>query len=195
MPEQGEICHEAGRVDIGDGSDGHPSAELVEIERSRNELPQFIPIKRCSAKRCVSDKDDDGDGREKEKVRTGADRSAKVDDGLFRDYFFRRSRHGLLDQPTTRLRLQLDFTERGFILRHILLQDIQKSLRLLRADVDALEILDADPVRRGLIHDAEEQKKIPEVNPDLHAVRVALTVVRGSLQLDIRRWLVHRPPW
>ena len=48
-----------------------------------------------------------------------------------------------------------DLTKSGLILAYILLEDVQKRFGLLRAEVDALEIVDVDVVRRCLVDHAK----------------------------------------
>src|SRR5580658_6519868 len=44
----------------------------------------------------------------------------------------------------------------------------------------------------GLIHGTEHQEEIPEIDADLHAVRIVLAVFVGVLQLKFRRRLGRR---
>ncbi len=91
------------------------------------------------------------------------------------------------------VRLKFDFTESRFVLRNVLLQDVHERLGLLRAEIDALKILDVHLLRHGLIHQAEQQQKIPQIHPDLHAVGIALAVIGAIYQVDFRlRLLAHR---
>lgn len=83
-------------------------------------------------------------------------------------------------------RIEFDLAECGLILRHILLQNRQQRLCLLRAYVDTLEICYFDLVFRLLLQSPKYQEKIPHVNPDLNTVGVLLTVIRRVDQLDIR---------
>lgn len=97
-----------------------------------------------------------------------------------------------LDNRRAGLRLQSDFTECRFILGDVIAQDVEQRLGLLRADVDPLEVVDRHAVRRRLIHPAEHQKEIPQVDPNLHTVGVVLAVLRGVDELDLgSRWLRH----
>src|SRR5271157_4010484 len=83
------------------------------------------------------------------------------------------------------LRLQFDFAKGGLVLRDVLLQNAEQRLGLLRADVDALETVDDDVLRRGLVHAAEQEKEIPQIHPHLDAVGVALPVVGRVNQLNL----------
>ncbi len=49
----------------------------------------------------------------------------------------------------------LNLTESGLILAYILLKDVQQRFGLLRTEVDALEIVDVDVVRRCLVDHAK----------------------------------------
>src|SRR5579864_988218 len=96
----------------------------------------------------------------------------------------------LLD-GTRGLRLQLDLAEGGLILRHVLLQNVRQRFGLLRAQENALKILDADGVRRSLVHGSEQQEEIPQADAHLHAVGVMLAVVGGARKLDLRLRLLR----
>ena len=54
-------------------------------------------------------------------------------------------------RASRRMRLQLDLAKRRLILGDVLLQHVEQRLRLLRADVNALEILYGDIVRGCLV--------------------------------------------
>src|SRR5256885_3168782 len=99
----------------------------------------------------------------------------------------------LLHDTSAGLRFELDLAECVFVLRYVLLQYVEQRLGLLGAYIDALKILDGDLVGSGLIDDAEEQKEIPQVDTDLHAVRVVFPVIGGVGQVDFRRLWRHRP--
>ena len=70
--------------------------------------------------------------------------------------------------------------------RHILLQDVEQRLGLLRADIDALKVVDRDVIRRRLVHPAEHQEEVPQVHADLHAVGIVLAILRGVDELNLR---------
>ena len=75
-------------------------------------------------------------------------------------------------------RIELDLAKRAFVARYILLQKSQQSLGLLRAQVDSLKITDLNVCLALLLQRAEDKKKVPYIDPHLHAVRIALAVVR-----------------
>src|SRR5579884_2502526 len=93
---------------------------------------------------------------------------------------------GLLDGRACNARFQPNFAESGLVLRQVLRQHVGKRLGLLRADIDALEVVDLHVLRRGLVHSAEHKEEIPQIDADLNAVGVALTVVPGIGELDFR---------
>ena len=101
----------------------------------------------------------------------------------------------LLNEAGTGARLQTDFSERAFILADVLLQDVEERLGLLRADVHALEILDVNVVRSGLVDVAEHEEEIPEVNPNLNAVGVAFAVIGSFFEDDPGLGRCHCPTW
>src|SRR5579871_5132320 len=99
----------------------------------------------------------------------------------------------LLDDASGAGWLQLNFTEGGFVLRDVLLEDVQKGFRLLRADINSLKIMYSDGVGTGLIDPAEHQQEVPQIDADLHAVSVIFPIFGRIDQLDLwRRWLTHR---
>src|SRR5579864_4707651 len=90
----------------------------------------------------------------------------------------------LLDDTAAPLRFQPDLAESGLVLVDVLLQHVQKRFGLLRADVDALKVLDGDVIGSSLVHTAEQKEEIPQVYAHLHAVRVAFTVIGRAIELD-----------
>jgi len=90
---------------------------------------------------------------------------------------------------------EADFAERGLVLADVLLEDVQQCLGLLGAHVDALEVLDLHVFGRGLVERTEHEEKVPEVDADLDAVGVALTVVGSFFEHDAGLGLSHRPLW
>jgi len=81
--------------------------------------------------------------------------------------------------------LEFDFSERRFVLIYILLQNIEQSLCLLRAEVDALKIVNRDVVRCRLIDAAEHEEEVPKIDSDLYAVGIILAVFGGVDQLNL----------
>lgn len=92
------------------------------------------------------------------------------------------------------LRFETDFTKGRFVLLNILLQDVEQSFRLLRAQVDTLETLDVEHFGRGLVDGAEEEEEIPDVHANLNTVGITLAVVGRRRQLNFRlRRRCHDP--
>ena len=80
----------------------------------------------------------------------------------------------------------LHVDDRVVVLLHVVLQDVEKGFGLRRAHVDPLEVRDPNLIRGRLIDDAEEEKEVPQVQPDLYAVGVPLAVVLRRLKMDFR---------
>src|SRR5580698_3868009 len=74
-------------------------------------------------------------------------------------------------------RVELDLAEGALVAGDILLQEAEQRLRLLRAQVDALKVLDFDLLLGLLLQGSEDEEKIPDVDPHLHAVGVVLAIV------------------
>ena len=75
-------------------------------------------------------------------------------------------------------RVEFDLAKCPFIAGNILLQQPQQRFRLLRAQINPLEIPDFD-LRLGLLlQSTEDQKEVSDVHLYLHAVRVILMVRR-----------------
>ena len=82
--------------------------------------------------------------------------------------------------------IQLDLPKSALVSRHVLLQQSQQRLGLLRAQIDPLEIPNIH-LRLGLLlQSAKHQEKIPDIHPHLHAVSVILAIIRIIAQLHIR---------
>src|SRR5215469_14969399 len=92
----------------------------------------------------------------------------------------------LLHDAPAGLGLQPDFAKSRLILVHVLLQHVQKSLGLLRADVNPLEILNRNLVRSCLIHTPEQKQEIPQIHANLDAVCIVLAIFRRIGELDLR---------
>src|ERR1700693_3559803 len=86
---------------------------------------------------------------------------------------------GSLDSAGGAVRLQLDFSEGGLVLRDILRQDVQERLGLLRAQVNTLEVVDQHVLGCGLVHRSEHQEEVPEIDAYLNAIGIALAVIRS----------------
>src|SRR5215468_8325381 len=84
-------------------------------------------------------------------------------------------------------RIELYFTKRAFVVGYVLVKDRCQRLGLLRAQINALEIAHLDLILRLLLHGAEDEKKVPDVDPNLYAVGVSLAIFRGTD--DTKIWL------
>ena len=89
-------------------------------------------------------------------------------------------------------RIEFDLAKGALVSGNVLLQESEQGLRLLRAEIDPLEILDLD-LRFGLLlQGAKHKEEIPDVDAHLHAVGVALAIIFGVDQLQIGlRWNRH----
>jgi hypothetical protein len=70
-----------------------------------------------------------------------------------------------------------DGAEVLLVLRDVVTKDIQQSLGLLGAEIDALEVIDMDLVRSLLVEGAEDQEEIPDGETYLHAISIGVAVV------------------
>src|SRR5271165_4871586 len=77
------------------------------------------------------------------------------------------------------VRLKFNLAEGCFVLRDILMQDVEQRFGLLRAQVHALEVLNVYGVGSGLADGAEHEEEIPKVDSDLHAVGVTFAILRA----------------
>src|SRR5437016_14537959 len=84
----------------------------------------------------------------------------------------------LVHRPGRHTWIELDFPEGAFVAGNILLQQPQQRLRLLRAQINPLEIADLDLRFTLLLQRAENEEKVPDVHPHRHAVRIILSVRR-----------------
>jgi len=73
-------------------------------------------------------------------------------------------------------RIQLYLSKGAFVAGDILLQQSQQRLRLLRAQINPLEISDFDLRLSLLLQRAEDEEEVPYVHAHLHAVRIILAV-------------------
>src|SRR5437667_8602478 len=90
-------------------------------------------------------------------------------------------------------RVELDLPKRAFIASDILLQNRHERLGLLWAEINSLKIAHLDLRLALLLQCAKHQEKIPHVHANLHAVRIALTVIVCINQLDVGlSWHGHK---
>ena len=90
--------------------------------------------------------------------------------------------------PGTHARVQFDFAERRFVAGDVLLQQSQKRLGLLRAEIDALKVTNLHLSFALLLHRAEDQEEIPNVDSHLNAVGIRFPIIGGVSKLDIGLW-------
>src|SRR5258708_2805183 len=83
-------------------------------------------------------------------------------------------------------RIKLDLAEGAFVVGHILVQDGREGLRLLRTQVNTLKISHLNLIVCLLLHGPEHQKKVPDIDPYLHAVGISLAIVGGIDHIEIR---------
>jgi hypothetical protein len=82
--------------------------------------------------------------------------------------------------------IEFDLTERAFIIGHILVEDRRQRLGLLRAQIDSLKVAHLYLILRLLLHGAEDEKKVPDVHADLHAVGVGFPILGSVHNAEIR---------
>ena len=118
-PPHREISHHARRMNIGRSRDSESTRRAKQIERSRDELPRLIPVKRKFEQRAVG---------QNQKQRQSARRPAARYDRS-RTGGLRRGRplRTLLNESRASPGFQTDFTERGLILADVLLQTFNKA--------------------------------------------------------------------
>jgi hypothetical protein len=94
--------------------------------------------------------------------------------------------HELVDGTAGRseLWLEREGAEGLFVLGEVVAEDVEQGLGLLRADVDALEVLDLHFVSGVLAHGSEDEEEVPNTHADLDAVGVAVAVVFGVSRRD-----------
>ena len=82
-------------------------------------------------------------------------------------------------------RIELDLAEGGFVVRNVLLEQRHERLGLLRAQINSLEVMKFDLRFRALLHGAEDEKEVPDIDANLHAVGVRLAVFGRLNKLNI----------
>jgi hypothetical protein len=94
----------------------------------------------------------------------------------------------LVDRAGVRhLRIQLYLAKGVFVVGDILLQNRHQRLRLLRAQINALKVVDLDFRLAPLLHGAEDKKEVPYVDTYLDAVGVVLAI--ACFVYDLNIWL------
>src|SRR5450432_424656 len=88
--------------------------------------------------------------------------------------------------------VEFDLAEGALVSADVLLQQAEERLGLLRAEIDALEVLDLDLSFGLLLQGAEDEEEVPDVHTHLHAVGVILAILGSVHELQIGlRWIVH----
>jgi hypothetical protein len=77
--------------------------------------------------------------------------------------------------------IQLDLAKRILILMNILLQDGDQRFGLLRAEINALKVMDLNFLGALRLQASKDQKKVPNAHAHLHGVGIAVTVL-GRVQ-------------
>src|SRR6266567_1892058 len=83
-------------------------------------------------------------------------------------------------------RIKLDLAKGAFVVGDILVQNRSQRLGLLRAQVNALKISYLDLIFRLLLHGAEHEKEVPNIDPHLHTVGISLAILSGIDDAEIR---------
>jgi hypothetical protein len=82
-------------------------------------------------------------------------------------------------------RIKFDFSERALVVADVLLQNRHQRFGLLRAEIDALKVMDFDLGLALLLHGPKDEEKIPDVDSDLNAIGIAFAIVGIIHQLNI----------
>lgn len=91
-----------------------------------------------------------------------------------------------MDRPARHhSRIKFDLAKCVLITHYVLLQDGKQRFCLLRAQVNALEILHLNLSLALLLESAENQEEIPHIYTNLNTVRISFPVVRGVNHFDI----------
>src|SRR5215472_18461017 len=165
-------------MNIGNCAVGNPGAGLKEIERRGDELADFVPVIGSTQNWPVREDEERREQDVNEKVRLRANRAPRNGHRAAALLNDARGVSGAGVEP--------DLSEGGFVLSHVVLQNAEEGLGLLRAHVDALEVGDADVIGSGRVDLAEKQEEVPEIHPNLDAVGVTFSVVGGLVENDSR---------
>src|SRR5579859_3845541 len=82
-------------------------------------------------------------------------------------------------------RIELDFAEGLFVVHHVLLQDGEQRLGLLRAEINSLEVGNFHLGRGLLLQGAKDQEEVPYIHAHLHAIGIVFPVIFVVGELDI----------
>jgi hypothetical protein len=83
-------------------------------------------------------------------------------------------------------RLKSDLSESLLVLGKVLSKDVEQRLGLLRAQIDALLVLDDHVIRRRRVGKTEKKENVPDADTNLHAVGVGFAII-GTLGDGKRR--------
>ena len=78
--------------------------------------------------------------------------------------------------------LERESAEGLLVLGEVVAEKVQQRLGLLRAHIDALEVIDLYFVGRILVHGSEDEEEVPDAHANLDAVGVAVAIVFGILR-------------
>jgi hypothetical protein len=84
------------------------------------------------------------------------------------------------------LGLEIELAKCLLVLGEVLSENVPESLGLLRTEIDALVVLDAELIRALGVGLAEDEMKIPDADADLDAVGVGVAVSGGLYHVDAR---------
>jgi hypothetical protein len=84
--------------------------------------------------------------------------------------------------------VEFDFAKCGFVASNVLLKQAEQRFGLLRAEINPLEIANLYLCFGLLLHGAEGEEKIPDVDAHLHAVGIVFAIIGRIAQLDLRLW-------
>jgi len=90
-----------------------------------------------------------------------------------------------MNGPNRSARVELDFAEGAFVVGDVLLEQRHERLGLLRAQINSLEVMKFDLRFRALLHGAEDEKEVPDIDANLHAIGVGLAVFGRLNELNI----------
>src|SRR5260221_14119295 len=83
-------------------------------------------------------------------------------------------------------RIKFDLAKGAFVVGHVLVQNGRQRLGLLWTEANPLKISHLYLIVGLLLHGCEDQKKIPNVDPHLHAVVIGLAIFGGINYGEIR---------
>ena len=103
---------------------------------------------------------------------------------------------GLLNGGTrlSGVRVEVDLAEGVLVLGDVLLEYAKQGLGLLGTQVDSLKVANLDALGRGLVHRAEHQHEVPDVDADLNAVGIGFAVVVALNEIEPAEdlWILRR---